>query len=181
MVAAAILHVGEDICRRIPVMEARGYVVHRSEPSTDCICSAFARGSSFSVITFHNDLVPPSPIAVSTARSLSAAPLVLFENASVDSDERIFDYIIPAQSRPLEWLRLLEDAIARARGLKDFSQQLRTECAAARAATRKLGEAAAGNRIELFDSDSMWHGDAEARSEGRGVDSASLLDGAPRS
>src|SRR5579862_1284262 len=179
MAAAAILHVGEDICRRIPVMEALGHVVYRSEPSVDGIRSALASGSSFSVITFHNDLVPPSPKAVSTARSLSSAPLILFENPSVDSDERIFDYIIPAQIPPLEWLRSLGEAIERARMSKDVSQQLRAECADARATTRRLREAATENRVKLFDSDSMWHGEADSGSED--ADPADLLDGTSRS
>ncbi len=144
MAAATILHVGDDVCHRIPVMESGGLVVVRSEPSVDGIQSAFSQHTSFSAIA----LISPSPILLSTARKLSEAPVVLFQDSSGDSDEYPFDLIITAQTPPSVWLKSLGEVIEEARKFRKLSQPLREEPATVRAKSRALCEAAANNQVK---------------------------------
>lgn len=162
MAAAALLHVGEDICHRIPVMEASGLFVVRTGCSSSGIRDACSDGRQFSVITFHNDVMPPPIEAVTEARRLTTAALVLFENPSVSWDERAFDVIITAHTPPEIWLQSLLRTIENAQRICEVSRKLRNDCEEVRATTRELRAAAAQNRIVAFDSMAMWRGNETA-------------------
>jgi len=112
MATATILHVGRDICQRIPLMGSGGFAVSQSEDSVRAIRKVFAAGDSYSAITFHTDVFAPSEDSVWVARSLSAAPFVLFENPSFYyCNKSDFDIVIPACARPSCWLKMLHDAV----------------------------------------------------------------------
>ena len=102
MAATTILHIGNDICQRIPVMRSVSFAVFQAEDSIPAIHSASAGGDSFSAVTFHGDFSAPSSSVVRAARRLSAAPLVLFENPSVYYEKIYFDFdiLIPALASP---------------------------------------------------------------------------------
>lgn len=145
MEVASILFVGEDTCHRVPVIENAGIAVVRSECSTGSVQSALLADPLFSAITFHNDFLAPSGAVVSTARRLSPAPLVLFENPSVDCDRRLFDRVIRAPGSPAEWLRSLREAIEEARNLRHESEHLRSQSQRLRAESAR-SRAARNNR-----------------------------------
>jgi len=93
-------------------MGSGGFAVSQSEDSVRAIRKAFAAGDSFSAITFHTDVFAPSEDSVWVARSLSAAPFVLFENPSFYyCNKSDFDIVIPACARPSCWLKMLHDAV----------------------------------------------------------------------
>lgn len=168
MAAAALLHVGEDACHRIPVMEASGLFVVRAECSIGSIRGALKSGRQFSIATFHNDVVAPTIEAVTEVRSATAAPLVLFENPSVACNERDFDLVISAHTPPEIWLRSLRMTIENSRRICDVSRQLREECEELRATTNQLRAIASHHRIVAFDSMAMWRGEEvsdESRAE----------------
>ncbi|MBB6143085.1 hypothetical protein HNQ77_001029 [Silvibacterium bohemicum] len=168
MAAATILNVGEDLCHRVPVMETAGFDVYHSECSVSGIHVAFAQAKVFSAIAFQSPRYPLLPTVMSTARSLSRAPFVLFDDPSVDSDERAFDLIISSQMPPAVWLKSLQSAIEDARRISLFSRQLCEESAAARAVSRALRAAAEENRRTPIPSCSAWCGEADEGPESPG-------------
>ena len=111
MTTSIILHVGNDICHRIPIMRAASFAVVQSEDSVIAILRAFANGDSFSAITFHADISAPSSSVVWAARKLSAAPVVLFDNPSINHDRSCFDVVIPNLTYPSRWLKDLHDGM----------------------------------------------------------------------
>lgn len=138
MAAASILHVGDDLCHRIPVMEYAGLFVVRSECSVGAIQHALVQDPKFSAITFHNGVYCPADVVVSTARTLSPAPLVLFEDATVDCDERLFDLVISPCTPPAVWLNSLREAILDAQNLAQSLIKLRRDCRAVHDESLKL-------------------------------------------
>lgn len=93
-------------------MGSGGFAVSQSEDSVPAIRKAFAAGDSFSAITFHTDVFAPCEDSVWVARSLSAAPFVLFENPSFNyCNKSDFDIVIPACAHPSCWLKMLHDAV----------------------------------------------------------------------
>jgi hypothetical protein len=128
MAKSTILHVGNDICHRIPIMRAASFAVFQIEVSIPAIREALAGGDTFSAITFHADFSAPPRDVICAARTLSVAPLVLFENAWTDYDRSAFDFAIPNLTHPSRWLRKLHDAIEASRAQCERSLRLRREC-----------------------------------------------------
>jgi hypothetical protein len=111
MATENILYVGHDVSRRIPVMRSAGLTVCQTEASIPAIRDAFARGRFFSAVTFHNDIVSLPRETVWVARTLSAAPLILFENPYVYRETSDFDLVVPVLTHPARWLKDLLDVI----------------------------------------------------------------------
>lgn len=147
MAIIAILHVGEDDCQRIPVMQTAGFVVFRSECSILAIHTAFDREEDYSAVVFHNDVAALSEEAVHEARNLSQAPLVLFENPAISCDESEFDLVIPALTPPQIWLEKLGGLIQARREFGSRSVRLGDDFAAARSISRALRPSSVRNRV----------------------------------
>lgn len=109
--AATVLHVGNDTCHRIPVMEMSGIVVRRCECSVDSVRALLQEEDSIAAVAFNNDTFPLTDAVVSTARELSDAPLILFESASVKCDDERFDVVIEVLTEPSVWAKTLHQAI----------------------------------------------------------------------
>ena len=161
MATATILHVGDDPCHRIPVMEQGGLSVVQSECSLGAIQHVLAESPAFSAVTFHNEAYPPAEVVISTARALSAAPLVLFHNPFVHCDPSAFDLVIPVQTSPLVWLKSLHEAILESCRLRQASAQLRQDCADVRAASQRLQIASGRNQANRIDVDLLWKSERE--------------------
>jgi len=153
---STILNVGDDPCYRIPVMERAGLIVVRTQCSVGALEDAFAVGTIFSAITFHTEVDGPVQAAVSSARRLCEAPLILFQNSSTRCDENLFDLIIPAQTPPALWLKSLQEAILKAHNIHKKSDQLQKDCASLRSASRELRRKSAQIRENLVDIDAFW-------------------------
>jgi hypothetical protein len=144
--AASILHVGDDRCYRIPVMETAGLVVVRSECSVEGVRTVFAQEQVFSAVAFPIDEHPHFLEVVSTARSLTKAPLILFSDLLILADASAFDLVIPSEASPVWWLKSLGEAIADAQDVRARARQIREESEAVRATPYALRVEAVKNR-----------------------------------
>lgn len=151
-----VLHVGEDVCLRIPVMQSVGLSVVRCECSRNAIHEVFSRGLTAEAVIFHSDLRPPLAEAVHSARTLSVATLVLFQNPTVYFEECEFDLIIHSFTPPAVWLKRLEEVIAASRQGHEFFRNPRDECAEVRAKSRALRALSERNRNSPINPDDIW-------------------------
>ena len=156
MAAPTVLHIGEDLCRRIPVMETAGFVVHQSEVKISAIHIAFEREADYSAVVFHNDVAAIPEDAVNEARSLSQAPFVLFQNPTVPSDEVQFDLVVPSLTSPDVWLLKLRKLIQDSRQIREDTNQLRQDCTATK--SQELRLASARKRVRPVGPDAIWRG-----------------------
>lgn len=158
MAVATILHVGEDFCRRIPVLERAGFSVRETKGSISAIERAFSDGDIFSAVTFHCDLVELPVAMVKTTRAHSTAPCILFANPALQLEETEFDLVIPALTPPGLWLKRLRDLIEASLRLHEQARQLRQDYAAARSKSGALRAQSARLRVSPIDADALWHG-----------------------
>ena len=158
MAASTILHIGDDLCRRIPVMETAGFLVYQSEVKILAIDTAFEREEDYSAVVFNNDIAAVPEDAVHKARSLSEAPFVLFQNPTVVSNEGEFDLVIPSLTSPDVWLLKLRELIQASSEIREDSIQLRQDCAAVRSKSQDLRLASARDHIPPIDPDAIWRG-----------------------
>lgn len=166
--ATTILHIGDDLCRRIPVMETAGFLVFRSKGEIPAIHTAFNREEDYAAVVFHNDIAAVSEDAVQETRSLSEAPLVLFQNPTVASNDSEFDLVIPALTPPNVWLEKLQELIQAFRETCERSVQLRNDCADLRAKSQSLLLKTAHNRVPPIDADALWRGrDGDGRRDSK--------------
>lgn len=168
MATSTILHIGEDVCQRIPVMETAGFAVFQSPCSIPAIHTAFDREEDYSAVVFHTDIAAVPEVAVRETRDLSEAPLVLFQNPTITCDEGEFDLVIPALTPPDIWLEKLRDVIQACREARERSMQLREDCAAVRSMSRALRARSVRNRVAPIDPDALWrHEDAGSLPESK--------------
>jgi hypothetical protein len=160
MATSRILHVGDDTCHRIPVMERAGLVVCRTLCSIDGVRSALASDENFSAMTFHVDVAPIPDGVLTVAKSL-LSPLVLFESPGIDYDPQSFDLIIPTQTPPLTWLQCLQAVIRNSQELRTSSRQLRNDSAAVRSDFRQICAAMRRHLVNPIDVDNIWRGDTD--------------------
>ena len=168
-----ILYVGQDICRRIPVMESAGFTVIQSQNSASEIHSQLIK-INFSAIAFQCNSYPPQDEMIRATRELSVAPLVLFENPDFQCDESQFDLVIPSLIQPSYWLKALSDVIEEYRQLCEWSRQVRATSENVRSESRELRAASeyvrstyralhaeSRRRISPIDPDAPWRGDGQ--------------------
>ena len=166
MAATSILHIGNDICQRIPVVRSASFAMFQAEDSIPVIRNAFAGGDSFSAVTFHGDISAPSSSVVRAARRLSAAPLVFFENPSVYYEKIYFDFdiLIPALASPNFWLKKLHDLIEVSRELRERSIRLQQECEGILSTFQATRAVSAGVLVNPIDLEALWRGEEEVPS-----------------
>lgn len=160
--ASSILHVGEDVCRRIPVMETAGFVVFQCKVEIPAIDSAFEQHKDYSAVVFQNDIAAVPENVVATIRSHCEAPLVLFQNPTISSNDEGFDLVIPALTAPDVWLRKLNEAIQTSGDTRERSRRLRSDCADVRSGSQSLRPESSTNRNPLIDADALWRGNDAA-------------------
>ncbi|HEV2135498.1 MAG TPA: hypothetical protein VGR47_14790 [Terracidiphilus sp.] len=162
MASTTILHFGDDLCQRIPVMEAAGLMVLQSEISIPAIHTAFDQGDSFSAVIFHCDIVAPPEPAIQEARILSQAPFIFFQNSAVACDESEFNLVIPPLTPPSIWLQKLVELVEDFRVIREESLRLREDCIGVRNKSQALRALSARNRICPIDPDALWNGETGA-------------------
>jgi hypothetical protein len=161
MATGTILHLGDDLCYRIPLMEQAGLISVRTECSVKALQTAFTAGQAFSGIAFHSEPTRHFGTVVETAHRLSTAPLILFRNSLADCDERMFDLIVPVQTPPDIWLKSLQETIGKYRRLRETSERLRQECVDVRVESDKLKQISARNCETSVDHNAFWRGKPE--------------------
>jgi len=165
MATAPILHVGDDLCYRIPVMERAGIAVYQTQCSAEGMRNAFSSNREFSVLAFQLDAAPIADTVLAVARTF-CSPLILFENPGITIDADIFDLVIPNQTRPETWLRFLRLAIEDSRELHAYSRQLRKNTATVRSDFRDLRAQLRQNLASPIDLDRIWRGESESSRPG---------------
>ena len=142
-------------------MRTASFSVVQSEDSIPAIRKAFAGGDAFSAITFNADISAPSEDIVRATRSLSAAPLVLFENPAVYCDTSTYDIVIPPFIDPGGWLKRLHDSIEASREQRERSVQLRQESATIESTFLEIRAASARVLADPIDLDAIWRGEED--------------------
>lgn len=159
MAVATILHVGEDFCRRIPVLERAGFRVFESAGSLPAIERSLSGGDIFSAVTFHCDLAELPDGMVRATRTFSIAPCILFANPALQLEESDFDLVIPALTPPGVWLKRLRDVIEISCRLHEQSLQLRQDCKDVRAQSQLIRAESSRLRVSPIDADALWRGE----------------------
>ena len=156
MLTAPILYVGEDICRRVSVLEKVGARVRRTPCSASALSEALSGNAQYSAIAFHEDQEPIPQDVLEAARPCPS-PLILFENPVIPYNPADFDLIIPALAPPIVWLRSIQSTISESRKLLVKSQELRKDVASVRAET--VEQRARMHRLlsNPIDLDEIWH------------------------
>ena len=165
MATTTILHIGEDLCQRSPVMETVGLVVVQTEIDIPAIRRAFDDGHTFSSVVFQSDISSPPQPTVRETRRLTEAPFVLFQNPAVICDEDEFNLVVPPLTPPAVWLQKLVQLIEDSRRLCRESAQLRRDCAAIRSSSEVLRANSARNRVLPVDPEALWNGEPGAKPE----------------
>jgi hypothetical protein len=119
--ATSVIHFGEDICFRLPVLESAGYSV--AECHSIELLSAALRHNPEAVLLEEE---PQSLIeaAAFLTRSRSAASLILFHSEVDSFTAGDFDLVIPSLTPPEEWLSEIADLLQQSRTIRAESQTL---------------------------------------------------------
>ena len=139
-------------------MEAAGFVVFQAKVEISALHSALDREEDYSAVVFQNDIAAVPEEAVEETRSHSEAPIILFQNPTVASNDEEFDLIIPALTPPNVWLQKLRDVIQASRESRKSSRQLSEDCADVRAKSQSLRLKSAHNRVPPIDASALWRG-----------------------
>jgi hypothetical protein len=111
-----IVFVGTDVCARTNVLASAGYTLRECECEVNELREALLQGPADAVL-FQCIPEPPSRLILTTARALTAAPLVLFADQSSAYDPEDFNVVLAGLCSPLEWLPPITKAIASHRNL----------------------------------------------------------------
>jgi CxxC-x17-CxxC domain-containing protein len=157
--AASILHFGQELCNRFPVLRNNGYSVHRYENIPD-FRQALQSGMEYDAVSMPEIEEDVSGFVVQAARCYSPAPLILFRTGVPvtfqDGDEELprtqanldadFDLIVPAAAPPLRWMADIGALIARSRALKRSAERI---CERAVLLKRQTAEVIERTRLEF--------------------------------
>lgn len=121
--AATIIHVGRDMCHRLPVLESAGYKV---ETCTSIIELGRALNAmpQLDAVLISEGIRGANPETVSMVRSRSSAPVILFRESQLSFSESAFDLVVPVLVPPQTWLAEIAAVIARCRSLRAETQGL---------------------------------------------------------
>jgi hypothetical protein len=164
MANAKILHVGDDVQLRIPVMQWAGLTVLRCECSIAPIRDTLTRKEAIDAIVFQTEGDMFAPAILTTVRFLSKAPLVLFQHALTVFERDTFDLIIPPITPPVVWLQELADEIKASRRLQTLSRELCKQASAVCSHSQRTREMAARNCMSPINPDALWRGGSVERS-----------------
>jgi len=127
-VAARVIHIGTDTCRRLPVLESAGYQVQTCI-SVPELRDALAVDQQLDAVLISEGAEGVSPDAVLLTRSHSSAPIVLFRETQLTFSESLFDLVVPVLDPPQTWLADIAALIARCQSLRAHAQALCNESA----------------------------------------------------
>ncbi len=153
--ASRIVHFGADDCSRVIVFERAGYLVKNCGESLATLDSTLRQDRTEAVVISTHDAAHISEV-VAVSRSLSPAPLVLFEGAGMPYDTSAFDLVIPPLTPPADWLgkfdQLLQKTIentARSLSVRETSAALRKQSESVRLQSSLQRERASAQRESL--------------------------------
>lgn len=101
IVAATIVHFGQDTCFRLPVLRSGGYTVETCASLEQLAILA----SKAEVVTLEEEPGGPIREVLALTRARSQASVVLFRNDSEAAIPKDIDLVIPAFTAPEDWLK----------------------------------------------------------------------------
>lgn len=122
-----VIHVGEDICHRLPVLESAGYRVEACTSIPEIQAALDPKEPPDAVLISEGNGTHLK--IVSVVRQFSSAPIVLFRETQREFSQAAFDLVIPVLDPPAAWLADIAALIARSRKLIAESQALQKQSA----------------------------------------------------
>lgn len=119
--ATNLIHFGEDICFRLPVLQSAGYAVADCH-SVEMLSAALSKGPEAVLLEEEPKLLVQA--AAFLTRSRSTASLILFRSEVDSFTAGDFDLIIPSLTPPDEWLTEIVTLLERSRTIRMESQTL---------------------------------------------------------
>ncbi len=151
--ASRLVHFGYDNCHRLAVLSRHGYIVEESGKSVKLLARLLMHKATDAVAISEDDRECDKEV-IRISRSLSPAPIVLFEGIIRKSELPAVDLAIPLCTHPSEWLAEIERIIqlskrlrAESQNIREHSVELRKNARAARAESASAQETAA-NQIQ---------------------------------
>ena len=153
--AATVVHFGEDICYRLPVLRSAGYAVEQ--------CDSLEQFSTFlssapDVVVLEEDPQVPLLKAISFTRARSSASLVLFRHDIAMTLAEGCDLVIPTLTAPEEWLSKIAMLLERSCSAGEDSQalvrksaSLRQDAAAVKEMNREIRAQSIRQRAGTFE------------------------------
>ena len=117
--AASVVHFGDDVCFRLPVLRSAGYTVAECD-SLEMLTAALARNPD-AVLLEAEPLAPMRDAAV-LVRSSSRAALILFCNETGRPVPDEFDLVIPSLTAPEQWLDKIAALLQQSRTMRPQAQ-----------------------------------------------------------
>jgi CxxC-x17-CxxC domain-containing protein len=142
--ASSILHFGEELSQRFPILRNAGYSVHRCGTFLE-FRDALQSGMEHDAISLSDLEEDASPLAVLAARTHSPAPVILFRTRNLIAlpggcepagtpalAEADFDLVVPPFASARAWVSDLASLITRSRAIVHQSQRFREQSALVR-------------------------------------------------
>ncbi len=139
--ASSILHFGEELSHRFPILRNAGFSIHRCESFLE-FRDALQSGFVHDAVSLSDLEEGATPLAALAARTHSTAPLILFRTRSVVAftaggepavttalPEAGFDLIVPPFASARAWVGDVASLIARSRSILRQSQRFREQSA----------------------------------------------------
>ena len=116
MATPTVIHVGDDYCMRIPVLEITGLRVLRSGCTEREFRTVLDQTDALVAVTLSDEIDDSRKTllqsgVIETAHDLCTAPLIFFRSSNSFHDESKFDLVIPALTPPTLWVPNLLRAI----------------------------------------------------------------------
>ncbi len=111
------------------MLERAGYTVHASGTSIQLLNKLLIEAPA-DAIAISEDVNECNVEAVVTSRSLSSAPIILFEGVNRKSDPPAVDLLISNLTSPEQWLKQIETVVQESKRIRDeakASRQLSSE------------------------------------------------------
>ena len=110
--AARVVHFGEDLCHRIPLLRRAGFSAVRCKDQGELRQALELGGAADAVLIVDTPAIDARQVR-QLARSLSSAPLVLFSKWGREQTDTAYDLVVHSLTPPDEWVEKLTDLIAR--------------------------------------------------------------------
>ena len=146
IMAARIVHFGTDECWRLEVLSGAGYIVEPSGTSIPRL-SQLLTSAQVDAIAISEDRRECDDEVVMVSRSLSPAPIILFQGVNRRSVPPPVDLVISSTSHSIsEWLQEIESLIQRSKRACEQSKTAREEAVELREQAQALRAQSAATR-----------------------------------
>ncbi|MBV8113322.1 MAG: hypothetical protein JO300_01170 [Silvibacterium sp.] len=125
---ATVLHFGPDDCKRVLVLRSVGYSVDLCLSISEFRSVIQQRADADAVLVTERPGRKRQEV-VTLTREYSHAGLVLFDSSYDGAVEGEFDFVVPPQMPPEDWLQKIADVIERSWALKVQSTAIREQSA----------------------------------------------------